>query len=154
MAEIKQVWVVRDGAESDLDDPAIKSWPGDLEENILSQFLYKADINEFVRIVMGSGNDWWDEHHKVYDDEASARRDAEARLKRLRAKVERRKSKTAAERVADRFASKSGHTTHLEGKPGYTLCGERADPKTIVDSVKDADCYYCVQAWKKQHGGH
>lgn len=43
----------------------------------------------------------------------------------------------------------SGRTTHLEGKSGHTLCGERAYPNTVVDSVKDATCYYCKQAWEK-----
>jgi hypothetical protein len=43
----------------------------------------------------------------------------------------------------------SGRTTHLQGKPGHTLCGERAYPDTIVDSPKDATCFYCVTAWEK-----
>lgn len=151
MAEIKKLWKVQDAAESNLDDPAIKSWPGDLEENILSQFMAEVTVDELVRIVRGSpGSIWWDENTKLYDDEGSARRDAEARLRKLRKKVERQKS--AAERVVERFA-KSGRTMHLKGKSGHTLCGETAHPDTTVESVKDADCHYCVQAWKKQHGG-
>lgn len=43
----------------------------------------------------------------------------------------------------------AGRTTHLPGKPGKTLCGEHAYPDTIVDSVKDSDCFYCVTAWEK-----
>lgn len=42
-------------------------------------------------------------------------------------------------------------TTHLEGKSGYTACGERAHDDTLVESVKDATCHYCKQAWEKQH---
>lgn len=45
----------------------------------------------------------------------------------------------------------SGRTKHLSGKSGRTLCGETAHADTIVDSVKDATCYYCKQAWEKAH---
>ena len=63
MAEIKKVWVVRDGAESDLDDPAIKSWPGDLEENILAQFMWEMDVDQFIHVVVGGGpRQWFDEN--------------------------------------------------------------------------------------------
>ena len=41
--------------------------------------------------------------------------------------------------------------THLEGKKGHTLCGERAYDDTLVESVKDASCHYCKQGWEKQH---
>jgi hypothetical protein len=43
--------------------------------------------------------------------------------------------------------------THLEGKSGKTLCGERSYPDTTVDSVRDATCHYCKQSWQKSHGG-
>jgi hypothetical protein len=42
-------------------------------------------------------------------------------------------------------------TTHLEGKKGFTLCGERAYDDTLVESVKDTTCHYCKQGWEKQH---
>lgn len=49
----------------------------------------------------------------------------------------------------------SGRTTHLvypSGKAAkYTFCGERAYADTAVESVKDATCFYCKQAWKKGH---
>jgi hypothetical protein len=48
----------------------------------------------------------------------------------------------------------SGRTKHLSGKKGYTLCGEEAHKDTIVDSVTDSTCHYCVSAWEKAHGGH
>lgn len=49
----------------------------------------------------------------------------------------------------------AGRTTHLDNpdKPGFTLCGERADPKTTAKSVKDTTCHYCEVAWQKAHGG-
>jgi len=53
--------------------------------------------------------------------------------------------------VATKFSAKSGRTKHLEGKPGHTLCGEEAHKDTLVDSVKDSTCHYCVQAWEKKH---
>jgi hypothetical protein len=56
----------------------------------------------------------------------------------------------------DNFKAASGDavaegklTTHLEGKNGHTLCGEQADPDTVVKSVKDTTCYYCKQAGEK-----
>ena len=57
-----------------------------------------------------------------------------------------------ASNVATKFAAKSGRTKHLEGKPGHTLCGEEAHKDTLVDSVTDSTCHYCVQAWEKKHG--
>ena len=49
----------------------------------------------------------------------------------------------------------AARTMHLENpkKPGFTLCGEKADPKTTADSVKDTTCHYCEVAWQKSHGG-
>lgn len=40
---------------------------------------------------------------------------------------------------------------HLPGKKGFTACGERAHDDTMVESVKDATCFYCKQAWEKSH---
>jgi len=53
--------------------------------------------------------------------------------------------KSAAWKVAAK------RTTHLEGKSGFTACGERAHDDTLVESVKDATCHYCKQAWEKHH---
>lgn len=50
----------------------------------------------------------------------------------------------------DNFKS-AKRETHLEGKPGFTMCGERAHKDTLEDSVKDATCYYCKQQWEKTH---
>jgi hypothetical protein len=48
----------------------------------------------------------------------------------------------------------AGRTTHLAtDSSGFTLCGERAYRDTLVDSVRDATCHYCKQAWAKLHGG-
>lgn len=43
-------------------------------------------------------------------------------------------------------------TRHLPGRPGYTLCGERADPATLTDDYRDSTCFYCTQAWNREHG--
>lgn len=51
----------------------------------------------------------------------------------------------------DKFKEAAGRTTHLEGKKGFTMCGERAHADTLVESVKDTSCHYCKQAWEKQH---
>lgn len=50
----------------------------------------------------------------------------------------------------DNFKS-AKRETHLEGKPGFTMCGERAHKDTLEDSVKDATCYYCKQQWERTH---
>jgi len=60
-------------------------------------------------------------------------------------KVEHKKNK-------DNFKA-AKRETHLEGKKGHTLCGEKTYSDTLVDSVKDATCHYCKQSWKKDHGG-
>jgi hypothetical protein len=97
LAEIKRVWVVRDAAVSDLDDPAIQN-----EAHLLEQFMWEMDIDKFVRVVSGTpGDKWREEHSKVYDDEASARKDAVKRLGKLR----KLHGKSAAERVAARYNS-------------------------------------------------
>lgn len=64
--------------------------------------------------------------------------------------------KDNTEEHKDKFKTASGDavaagklTSHLKGKSGHTLCGEKAYPDTIVDSVKDCSCYYCKQAWEK-----
>jgi len=53
--------------------------------------------------------------------------------------------KSAAEVTASR-------TKHLPGEDeDHTACGEQARKDTLVDSVKDATCYYCKQAWERKH---
>jgi hypothetical protein len=47
-----------------------------------------------------------------------------------------------------------GRTLHLPGHAGHTLCGETAHEGTLVPSVKDSTCYYCAQAWDRQHAAH
>lgn len=102
MPEIKKVWVVRDADASNLDDPAITD-----EEHLLQQFMWEMDIHKFVRVIMGSpGNTWEAEHSKVYDDEASARKDAEKRLVKLR-KGKKTGGLNLVARVVDRF--REGH---------------------------------------------
>ncbi len=54
-------------------------------------------------------------------------------------------------RIATRVAS--GLTKHLPGSPGKTMCGEAADPATVVESVKDSTCHYCSVKWQKDNGG-
>ena len=50
--------------------------------------------------------------------------------------------------------TKQGRTKHIPGKRGYTLCGEHAHSDTLVDSVTDATCYYCADAWRKDFDQH
>lgn len=158
MAEIKKVWLVTDYVGDDpndlFTDPAIKD-----EEHRLMQLCGALDEggydqDKLFRIVWGTGDAarFFKENPVIHDSADSARKDAEKRMAKYRKKYEAKGKKTAAERVVERFA-KSGRTMHLKGKSGHTLCGETAHPDTTVESVKDADCHYCVQAWKKQHGG-
>lgn len=43
-------------------------------------------------------------------------------------------------------------TRHLPGRPGYTLCGEHADPAALADDYRASTCFYCTQAWNRTHG--
>ncbi len=113
MAELKTVWMVRDlGKNYDLFSPDF--WPGrpevpQDEEVLLAQVGYVAEgysIDEFTRIVMGTGKEWWTENTKVYDDAASAKKDALNRLNKLHKRHERlTKMSSAAVKVAARFSS-------------------------------------------------
>lgn len=118
------VWVVL--------DPTKDSEMGDI--------LYATTVGKLPELVMGTGGGQWrKENTALYLKAAEAEKDAKARM----AKRDKSKGKTAA------------RTTHLAAdKSGFTLCGERAYKDTLVDSVKDATCFYCKQAWDKTHGGH
>lgn len=54
---------------------------------------------------------------------------------------------------SDKPGHASGRTIHLVTGPRakYTFCGERAHADTSVESIKDANCFYCSTAWKKAH---
>lgn len=82
MPELKRIWLVRDAEPSVLDDDSIQN-----EEHRLAQFSQPKghDIDQFVRIITGTpGRTWWEENTKVYTDGASARKDAEKRLAKMR----------------------------------------------------------------------
>jgi hypothetical protein len=133
-ARLQTVWIVRDATP----------------DSTLGDIFWEQPINRLDDYIRGTPPRGWNgEKHTVYTEETEARKDAERRL-------EKAKKKTAmdnlAGNVASKFAAKSGRTTHLEGKSGHTLCGETSHQDTLVDSVKDATCHYCVQAWEKKHG--
>jgi hypothetical protein len=108
MPEIKRVWlVVTPGNQKDLDwlwtDPAMKNAT---DADRLEQFCGALaeggyDMDKFMRVVFGTpAAAWWKEKSKVYDDEASARKDAEKRLAKAKKAYEGRKT---ASRVVDRY---------------------------------------------------
>jgi hypothetical protein len=115
MAEIKKLWLVLDApkATGSLDylweDSAIQD-----EEHRLAHFCGALseggyDVDQFVRVYWGGQQRTLKENPKVYDDEASARKDAEKRLAKARTAYEKRSGKTAPktasliERVITRF---------------------------------------------------
>jgi len=108
MAELKRVWIIRDynlKPEDLFTDPAHKD-----DEDRLRDLGWDEDgvsVDSLVNIIIGgftiNPRGWQQEKTKLYTDAASARKDAEKRLAKLRAKYEARKGKTAAERIADRF---------------------------------------------------
>lgn len=137
-AKLKTVWIVRDATP----------------DSVLKDIFWEQPINRLDDYIRGGPPRGWNgEKHTVYTEEGEAKKDAE---KRLEKRLEKAKKKTAtdllASNVATKFAAKSGRTKHLEGKPGHTLCGEEAHKDTLVDSVTDSTCHYCVQAWEKKHG--
>ena len=66
MAALKKFWVVRDGGP----------------ESELADVLFDTDVNDFVFYIFGVGShaQFVREHHTIYENEASAKRDADARL--------------------------------------------------------------------------
>ena len=105
MPEIKKVWLVTtpSGYHANMD------WVFEdykEEASQLAQFCGALqeggyDMDKFMRVVYGTpAATWWKEKSKVYDDEASARKDAEKRLEAARKKYESRKTAT---RIAERF---------------------------------------------------
>lgn len=120
MAEIKLLWIVKNVIKVDgsldwlFEDPAVVD-----DDHRLAHYCGALDeggydIDKFVRIYWGGkGHLTWDkEKSKLYADEASARADAQKRFKRDKTAYERRKkqpdaAKTAAARVAARYARKS-----------------------------------------------
>ena len=105
MPEIKKVWLVTTPSEYHADmnwvfedykekDDQLAQFCGALKEG-------GYDMDKFMRIAFGTtAATWWKEKSKVYDDEASARKDAEKRLEAARKKYESRKTAT---RVVARF---------------------------------------------------
>ena len=63
------------------------------------------------------------------------------------------KSKAKSSKAKGKGMAAGGRTTHLVTSPRakYTFCGERAHADTSVESIKDANCFYCSTAWKKAH---
>lgn len=98
MAEINKFWVVNNYSGDDLfTDSAIKD-----DAHRLAHFCGALEdggwsLHKMIRVYNGTGQSTWEkEKSKVYDNEADARKDAEARLKKARAKFEKG-SKTASE---------------------------------------------------------
>lgn len=115
MAEVKKLWLVLDAPKADgnldylWEDPAMNG-----EEHRLAHFCGALpeggyDIDQFVRVYWGGQQRTLKENPKVYDDAASARKDAEKRLDKARKAYEGRSGKTAprtaslAERVIARY---------------------------------------------------
>lgn len=50
----------------------------------------------------------------------------------------------------------SGLTVHMdsETKNGFSMCGQRSDPKTTTDDYRECTCYYCMLEYKKNRGLH
>lgn len=87
MAEIKKIWVVTD--------------PTDVSEMI--DILYEPpNMQKFADWVTGTNTSrrWAQEHVKLYSDESSARRDAEARMAKRDARL---KKQASPERVVQRY---------------------------------------------------
>lgn len=47
----------------------------------------------------------------------------------------------------------ANRTTHMMDpqRKGFDMCGQHSSPQYSFKSIKDADCYYCKQAWEKMH---
>lgn len=107
MAEIKKFWMVRDMLKLEhlFEDPILKT---DAER--VGQLMGDQEgmsIHKIVRIYMGTGQDLWEkENTKLYDDAASAKKDAEARLKKARAKYEKLTKQGSADPLVRRVASR------------------------------------------------
>lgn len=113
MAEIKKFWTVADiKVDGSFDylftDPAITSEDVRIAQLMAGYGEGGISIHALVRIYDGTGQDRWvKEKTRIYDNEPEAKKDAEAVIKKARAKFE--KAKKAAEdpmaaRVASRFA--------------------------------------------------
>ena len=117
MAELKKLWICYaptkiDGSFEHLfGDPSITKIQD--EEHRIAQIGPSPEgmtVHAFVRVYMGTGQDRWEkEKTKVYDDYASAKKDAEGRLAKAKKQYEaEKKAKTAAKdplvlKVANRF---------------------------------------------------
>ena len=117
MPEIKKFWPVHDAPEyagsngSDYlwTDPDIKS-----EEHRLAHFSSALEegghsLHKMIRIYNGTGQDTWEkENTKVYDDAASARKDAEKRMAKAHQRFERRHPDAkVAQQVVSRFTNQT-----------------------------------------------
>jgi hypothetical protein len=109
MAEIKKIWLVHDYPGMDVNDlftdPAIRD-----EEHRLQQLMgdpsgYSPDT--LFRIVFGTGiHKFFAENPKLYDDAASARKDAESRVAKARAKYERTKTAGSTDPLVERVLAR------------------------------------------------
>lgn len=69
MAELKQIWLVRDASPDSEFFETVHEWP----------------VSRLHTLIVGTGAKVWeDEHTKLYDDEASAMKDAVKRWKKRR----------------------------------------------------------------------
>lgn len=111
MSEIKKFWVVQNVPDSwDLfTDPSYQD-----DNHRLLHFCGALDeggysLHHMIRIYNGTGQDRWEkENTKVYDNEAEARKDAEARFKKARARFEKQQkaaSDPLVAKVAARFTA-------------------------------------------------
>jgi len=115
MAEIKKLWLVSDAPKVDgtldylWEDPSIQD-----EDHRLAHFCGALQeggysVDQFAMVYAGGGKRVLSEHPKVYDDAASAKKDAEKRLDAARKQYEKRSVKTTPrtasllDRVVSRF---------------------------------------------------
>lgn len=69
--ELTSVWVVRDPSDG-------------VDVEMMSEIVFPIEVSRLVNLVIGTGAQTWKhENTKLYTDEASAKRDAETRLKKL-----------------------------------------------------------------------
>jgi hypothetical protein len=97
--KIEKIWMVRD--------------PSDISEMV--DILYETDVHELARIIMGTGlHTWESEHTTLYTEAGEAKRDAEARMKKLHGK-----SHTAANVAKGVPTSRGFNPCSTEAKTEY-----------------------------------
>lgn len=117
MAEIKKVWMVREPNKNEFDifDPSYwepRPVPTD-EDELLGQFDYAEDgisVDTLVDIIVGTSLTgkglWWKENTKIYDDAASAKKDAKKRLEAARKRHEKLEQRRMCASIAYKFIQK------------------------------------------------